>query len=224
MPTDLPNSFNSFHEVPLITKADIAAVLDIDLNLRDEFVNPIIIQAQNFDLRPVMGDNLYVDFMQKVFFQSPEDPMYLYYQVLLNGYTDPNFNSFYFELGTLAVIFHGLKPILAHFAAARIIRKNNFKVTSWGNAKKNNQDSTNPSSGEINEAINSHQSMANSYLNEMNQFLTLNWNYYKFYIGFDRNNKGTGAKISSINKMDRDKNGRDSDRNFDGFLVIPKTN
>ena len=47
---------------PIITKADFAPYVDVAANLQDVKVNPRILEAQTFDLKPLFGVAMYQDY------------------------------------------------------------------------------------------------------------------------------------------------------------------
>lgn len=47
---------------PIITKADFAPYVDVASSLQDVKVNPRILEAQTFDLKPLLGRDMYLDY------------------------------------------------------------------------------------------------------------------------------------------------------------------
>jgi len=84
-----------------ITLADVKA-LHPTAELDGAVLEPHIQKAQDLDLRPVLGDVLYYDFMSK--FLVTGDASYAIYQTLLNG------GSYTYAGNT--IYFDGLKPFM----------------------------------------------------------------------------------------------------------------
>ena len=93
-------------------------------------------------------------------------------------------------------------------------------MTSFGMVWKNNAESTPIDSKTLNGMIDDIRSRAQMYLDEMSKFLMLNFQYYQKYLLFNRNNKGSGAKITVVDKMNQPKN---DNQPFNGFWDPPIT-
>lgn len=108
----------------LITKQDIENYRNCKLSVRDEIVNPFIKNAQNEDLRKLLGNELFFDVLKN------ENNKY---NDLLGGCEfTVNENSYKHE---------GLKAVLSDFTYARFIIHGSLHVTDFGFVEKSNQDS-----------------------------------------------------------------------------------
>src|SRR5689334_14775237 len=82
---------------------------------------PFCVESQDQDLRPVLGDGLFYDFMTKWY--STGDPMYASYQSLLNGVN--------YTLNGQAVYFDGLKPMMVYYTLARLVQNQQVNITRY---------------------------------------------------------------------------------------------
>src|ERR1043166_4766815 len=97
-------------EVYLISQDDIQKYHTIG-EIPKGRIDPLIIRAQELDLKPVLNESLYYDFMTK--YNSSGDPMYSYYQNLLNGTT--------YTYSGQTIQFPGIKPMLCAYMMARFL-------------------------------------------------------------------------------------------------------
>jgi hypothetical protein len=109
----------------LLLVTDFATYKELSVNIDDTTrINPYILQAQQFDLKPLVGEVFYKDIL--------DNPTSAENTLLLNGgaysYQNKNYE------------FSGLKIVLAYYAYARIIENQNIHVTRFGVVFKNNAD------------------------------------------------------------------------------------
>lgn len=107
----------------LISLSDFAGVRDLSSNVEEAELNTYIRQAQDADLKPLLGEALYWDFTD-----NAGDAKYL---LLLNGdqYEDGQGNDINYE---------GVKPMLIHYSYARYVQFANIKTTKSGFMNKEN--------------------------------------------------------------------------------------
>ena len=160
----------------LITKTDIKTYRPT-AELDDARINPFIIEAQNMDLRPVLNDVLFYDFITK--FNVTLDPMYAKYQKLLNGGT--------YTYNSQTIYFDGVKAMLSYYALARFVVANPVNVTRMGVAIKTLQQSEPADAATIKYFVNDLRGTAIGYQNQIIQFLITNPTDYPLY------NLGGGA-------------------------------
>lgn len=156
--------------VPIISLEDIAFVMPIS-EIDQERIDPYILDAQELDLRPVLNDALYADFMAK--YNISTDPMYAAYQNLLKGTT--------WTLNGVTVQFGGVKPMLARYALARFIPINGLNLTRYGNHRKLNDKSEAVDQSSITYIVNNVRSAAIGYQNQVTAFLQNNTTTYPLY-------------------------------------------
>jgi hypothetical protein len=131
------------------------------------------VESQDQDLRPILGDGLYYDFMTKVFDTGATE--YADYQLLLNGtnWTD-NGQTVYFD---------GLVPMLSYFTMARFVQNNPINITRYGIVTKTLSQSTPADPAMINSVVNELRSSAITYKNQVDNYLLNNVTTYPLYIG-----------------------------------------
>jgi hypothetical protein len=169
----------------LITKEDIlyfrpTAVLD------DSAIKPYIKEAQITDLKPVLNDALFLDFIQK--FDQTGDSMYTKYRELLTGKS-------YTYRGKL-IYFEGVKPMLVYYALSRFVLNNPVQVTRYGVVHKSNAQSENVDPQTLRMFINELKSVAMTYQNNVIQFLEQNSSDYPLY---NYNYSNDAATVTSFN-------------------------
>jgi hypothetical protein len=173
----------------LISKTDIqvyrpTAVLD------DERIKPFILEAQTLDLKPVLNDALFLQFINK--FDQTLDPLYARYQDLLKG-KEYSYNG-------QTILFDGIKPMLSYFSLARFIANNPLNITRMGVVVKTPQQSEPADSVMIRACINELRSAAISYQSQVIQFLQYNIATYPLYANGESSNAGnkTAYKIFKL--------------------------
>ncbi len=172
----------------LITATDIATLYPISGNINEQkAVDPFIIQAQEFDLKPFLGDPFFLAIYNEL-------PNFTTYSDLWNGST--------YQWNGYDYIHAGLKSYLISCAYARYLVKANSTATPFGIVQKETPYSS-PTDPKI-LAMNIQQvkSASVGYLSQVEDFLFRNWNDYPLY---RLNRKDSSAKtsisISSIKKM-----------------------
>lgn len=95
-------------------------------------IQPYIQEAQQFDLKRLLGDPLYVDFMAK--FDVAGDPQYANYQTLLKG-TSYTYNN-------TSIEHPGLIGYLSYHALARFFNNNQVNAVKYGLVVKETDQST----------------------------------------------------------------------------------
>jgi hypothetical protein len=156
----------------IITVQDIKAIRPT-AELDQDRIDPFIKEAQDLDLRPILGDGLYYDFMTKYFVTG--DAMYSAYQNLLKGVA--------YTYNGQTVYFDGLKPLLANFTLARFVQNNQVNVVRYGIVSKVNQQSQPVDGQVIRQVVNELRSNAMTYKNQVDTFLLNNQTTYTKYIG-----------------------------------------
>lgn len=154
----------------LITQEDIRRYRPT-AELDEARIQPSIIEAQNNDLKPVLNNAFFYDFITK--FDDSADAMYAKYQSLLNG-KEWTYNANLEQ-------FNGVMPMLCYFALARFVESNPFHVTRFGFTKKVVTQSEQALPEEIRIMTNSLRSTAISYQNDVIRFLENNPSDYPLY-------------------------------------------
>jgi len=157
-------------EAYLITQDDVMkffAMADIPQGRFD----PHIIKAQDLDLRPILNDALYYDFLTK--FNTSGDAMYSAYQNLLNGTT--------YTYGNQTIEYPGIKPMLCSYTLARFIPMNQINVTRYGVVSKVNPQSTPVDQSQIKYTVDTLRADAVKYQADVIKFLSNNVTTYPLY-------------------------------------------
>lgn len=160
----------------LISLSDIKA-LQPTADLDGSRWEPFALEAQDQDLRPILGDGLFYDFMTK--FYSTVDSMYNAYQSLLNGVA--------YTYSGQTIYFDGLKPMLVYFTLARFIQKNPVHITRFGVVNKVVAQSQPVDPQVLRQLVNEFRSNAMTYVNQVNNYLGQNQSTFTLYIGSDSN-------------------------------------
>lgn len=133
------------------------------------------VESQDQDLRPILGDALYYDFMTKWFLTA--DPMYTAYQELLNGKV--------YTLNGQSVYFDGLRPMVGYFTLARLVQNNPINITRYGVVTKIVPQSQNVEATLLRQVISELRSNAITYKNQVDLFLCENQTTYALFLGSD---------------------------------------
>lgn len=136
---------------------------------------PFALEAQDQDLRPILGDGLFYDFMTKWY--STGDAMYASYQNLLNGVA--------YTLNGQTVYFDGLKPMVIYFTLARFVQNNPVNIVRYGVVTKVSQQSTPVDPQTLRQVVNELRSNALTYKNQIDTYLLNNQTTFTLYIGSD---------------------------------------
>lgn len=138
---------------------------------------PYALEAQDQELRPILGDGLFYDFMTK--YHSTADPSYTKYQELLNG-------KVYTYHGQ-SIYFDGLKPMLGYFTLARLVQNNQINITRYGVVTKVIPQSQNVDGQVLRQVVNELRSNALTYKNQVDTFILQNQTTYSLFIGSESN-------------------------------------
>jgi hypothetical protein len=151
----------------LITFSDFEPYRELTGNLDvTERLTPYITQAQNFDLKPLMGNQFYVDVVNNP--ASTENVL------LLDG------GDYVYNNNTYT--FTGLKAVIVMFAYARFLQNQNINVTRFGIVFKNNNDvSERVDTKTLQFAVTNAKDQAISYWNECIEFLCNNSTDYPLW-------------------------------------------
>jgi hypothetical protein len=148
----------------LITIEDIKEIRPM-AQLDVKRVDPYITEAQENDLRPILGDALFYDFVTNYTVAK--------YRELLNGKT-------YTQNG-YSIFFPGLKPMLCYFALARITQNNAINLTSYGIVQKEMNGSQPVDQRLIGALVTELRDVANSYQTRLIDFLNENASTYPLF-------------------------------------------
>jgi hypothetical protein len=175
---------------PLITINDIRARKSISLNVNEAAqLTPQILEAQDFDLRPFMGDEFYFDLVDDI----TSSPSLQVYNDLWNGCT--------YTYGSRQYTHEGLKAFLVYATYARYVTNASTIATATGLVGKNNLHSEPVTDKTIARITEQTRSGSQVYLNRVTDFLNRNRNEYPLWraTGCERETPyRTGIKIRQI--------------------------
>lgn len=135
-------------------------------------VDPFIMEAQLSDLKPVLNDALYLDFIKKVF-DTGAGGDYTKYQELLKG-KDWAYNG-------QTVRFYGVEPMLAYYSLARFCIGNPVNYVRYGMVQKSINQSEPVAPEVLREEVRNLKSVAVGYQNSLILFLQQNKVTYPLY-------------------------------------------
>lgn len=146
----------------LINKTEIAKHREVARNVRDDKINPFIEDAELLDLKPLLGNKLYM--------------------ALTTNYTDQRFIDLLepkeFEVDGVPYKHQGLMKVLSIFAYARYIIQGSFTDTAFGFVQKSNQDSTPVSESSKRNIYQQDRQTATSYFSDISLYLSYNVSRY----------------------------------------------
>lgn len=173
----------------LITLADIQTLKPISANVNEvKQLNTYILEAQEFDLRPFLGDEFYLALIAD--FEA--SPSLSTYGDLFNG-VDYVYNSDTYRND-------GIKPMLIYYAYARYLNNAQAIITPNGVVSKNFNDSTPTSDKNVAKLVNQAFSGGKIYENRVLDYLVRNNEDYPLYKCVNPSKRTGGLRISSIRK------------------------
>lgn len=173
----------------LITINQIRAVKSISLNTNEVAqLTPQILEAQDFDLRPILGDEFYFALIED-FEASPSLEVYA---DLFNGCT--------YTFDGKQYTHEGIKAFLIYSTYARYTANSSVIATATGFVHKNNQYSEQVSEKTISRLVEQARSGAQVHLDRITLYLDRNNELYPLWKVNCKQNKRyvAGAKIRQI--------------------------
>lgn len=172
----------------LITIDDIKSVKPISQNIDvQKKLNTFIIEAQDFDLKPLLGDELFI-LMHAGLTSSPQE------QIMLDIWNEKIYTK-----NSVQYISHGLKKVLCFYSWARYELNANTQQTAFGAVDKSNQYSKSSDYKIIQEQVAQARAGAVAYQNSVLQYIIFHASVYPKWRGgnFD-SQASSGIKINSI--------------------------
>lgn len=166
----------------LITRSDFTGRVELALNMVDAKINNRILEAEDFDLRELMGDAFYWSFIA----QGTVDPVPQGYTDLLNGKS--------YTINSIDFTFYGIKPVLVYFATARLIKNLDLYFTPSGVMQKRNDFSDHMDPKYLSWRANQFSNQALAYWNLCVQFLDANKTTYPLWKPDCACERETGAR------------------------------
>lgn len=205
----------------LISKADIKAFVQFTLNIEDRIINPNITDAQEYDLKPMIGDAMYLQ-LEQDFYNAPltlwdvadnylANDFVIYngsvYKALLpNVGSQPDTNPLDWELNELGTFFYKfLVPFLVFRSFGRFLLWIGRNITQYG-LREMNEETSVPVNEEGRAAlIVDIKGKASIWQNRINNYLCdVNWTFdnVKYEIDCD-DYKENPRKTFKIRAVDR---------------------
>ncbi|MCD8740377.1 hypothetical protein LT679_07165 [Mucilaginibacter roseus] len=152
-------------QIYLIDKSTFQQYQDISVNIKLERLNAFIKKAQDLDLKPFLGRDLYNTLLKQfdetgaIKFDTPQR-----YKDLLTGteYLDDKGNI---------VLYEGLIPALVYFTFARFIENDAVHYTPTGPVIKHQDMGQALATSEIMKLVQQQRSIANAYANDVERYL-----------------------------------------------------
>lgn len=146
----------------LITKQDVSSYLQTAIGIPDNIFNNYIYEAQEFDLKYLLCEDMYFDLLK-----NSTDQKYI---DLINGKEYTYENKSY--------SFSGLGKVIAYFTYARFILKSNIVSTSHGFVVKNTQFSETVPLDERRVFYHNYRKEANIIFDDVKKFIERNNSIY----------------------------------------------
>lgn len=173
----------------LINKNDFIPYAHLSTNLdTTQKLDMHIAHAQDFDLRPLLGDLLYYDILAKL-----SDGNYTGYKELLTG------GSYSYK--GVSVLFKGITPVLVHFTLSRLVPAMSNSITPTTFAQKRNEFSDPVAPAEIARVSNMYKSLALGYWAQVEDYLDRHkddFSLWKNGCGSENKIRQSGAKIYGL--------------------------
>lgn len=170
----------------LITITDIQAFKPLSNNIdATKKLNNFITEAQEFDLRDTIGEQLYLELI----FQN-DTSFTVANQELMDG-------KVYVYNGTIYQ-FDGIKAVLSYYAYSRYLNNSNNNQTAFGTVVKTNPDSEPVSEKTISRLVSQAISGAKVYEKRLLDFLNRNSELYPLFECAKDNKKISGIRITPI--------------------------
>lgn len=182
--------------IQLITISDIQPYKAISINLdTDDKLDPFILEAQQFDLKKLMGDAFYLDFIND-FSASPP----------LVKYSDL-FNGSEFIYAGITYKHEGLKPVLCYLSYARYVLSSNVNGTAYGTVRKKTDESEQVDDKTVQRLSNQAYAGALAYWEDVKRFIYVE-QYPLWHYGYrekkTRTNRVGGVENTNRHHIDQD--------------------
>lgn len=172
----------------LITLADIRTFKAISSSLNSLKFDSEVKEAQEFDLRPFLGDEFYLDLIND-FAASPS----------LSTYSDL-FNGCTYVYSGNTYQHDGIKAMLCYYAYSRYLNNSNTNATAFGTVMKLNDDSEPISEKTLSRLVGQSISGAKVFENRVRDYLTRKSSDYPLWKCSHDNKKTGGLRISAVRK------------------------
>lgn len=184
---------------PLITYSQVT-YKHITSNLPASKFNMYLEEAQELDVRPLLGDELYIDLLD----EAAESPQFSTYSDLMNGSV--------YQYGTIPKRYkhEGLVAVLSYYTYSRYLASAGSNSTPFGMVEKVNEYSKPTSEKRIASLIAQAQSGGRARWERVQRFLIHKRADYPLYrsCSADHSTRGSGARVLGIGGNNRTKSRR----------------
>lgn len=147
----------------LTTSAEIRLLCrPITTNFKDGTIETYISEAEQIDVKPLLGEQMYIDLSEAQTGTSLTPEQIL----ILNGGV--------YTVNDRKYVFGGLKKAISYFVYSRLIRNADGTLASFGFVNKELNESSRPELREKLYAADNAMATGNTYLNEVLQYIKLN--------------------------------------------------
>ena len=183
----------------IISPSNIVEFRPLAKDIPADRIMPYIQEAQQIDLKQLLGDALWLDFLNR--FDVTADSKYADYQKLLVGST--------YTYGTITLENPGLIGYMCYMTLARLYANNQISATKYGLVQKLNDQSQPLDAKAVQNAITELRSNALALQVDIIKFLSTNGTLYPLYAYQTGAAQGqNGAKFFDLNDSGNPYNGR----------------
>lgn len=181
--------------IALITKEQFDAFKLITANIAAGKFASYLNEAQEFDLRPLLGTELYIDLQD----DAVASPPFGLYADLMNGST--------YTKATRKFKHEGIVAVLSYYVYSRYLMDTGVVSTPFGVVQKTNDFSQPTSEKTIARKISQAQSGAKAYWERVQRYIIDNKtdSFLELYRCATTNTTGQGVKVSAIGGNSNDK-------------------
>ncbi|WP_163320151.1 hypothetical protein [Dysgonomonas sp. 520] len=158
----------------------------VSKHIDDNKINLCIEEAERLDVKPQIGDDLFLSLMEWV--ENPDQDNQPDYTLLMQG-------GVYQRKDGQKREFKGLQSALNYYVYARLVKMNNFSLTRFGFVEKQDQYSQQAELKERLAAEKDARSIADTYMVECLEYLRVNNEKFTAFRGGKQKNR---LRISSI--------------------------
>lgn len=163
----------------LITPEEVSGLTrGMSVHVEDDKIEAYIRESENMDIKPVLGDALFLDIKA-----NPDK-----YHLLLSG------GEYVAKCGEKRLLV-GLESALAYYSYARLVKNGDGNVTRYGYVNKEYEYSNRPEFKEKLQAYNDAFSIAASYMKECVEYLSENRDAFPLFRKGKIRANGTTFKI-----------------------------
>lgn len=183
----------------IISPSNIYEFRPLAKDIPADRIMPYIQEAQQIDLKQLLGDALWLDFLNR--FDVSADSKYAVYQQLLVGST--------YTYGSVTLENPGLIGYMSYMTLARFYANNQISATKYGLVMKLNDQSQPLDAKAVQNAITELRSNALALQNDIVKFLTANGTSFPLYVYQDGSALNqNGAKFFDLESTGPYYNGR----------------